>query len=167
MNKPRFIFVIVVLLVSVILASSAPALVPIRTVFCTVTKVSDGDTVTVLTAEQTKLKVRLYGIDAPETERINHRTGIVSKSGQPFGEEAQSYLASLILHRSVRLDRLDIDRYRRMVSIVWLGNTNINLGMIRVGMAEGCVEYLRDPRYRHEFLQVEQEARAKRIGIWS
>ena len=43
----------------------------IRTVTGTVTKVSDGDTIHVTTPEGTKLKVRLYGIDAPETGRYH------------------------------------------------------------------------------------------------
>ena len=61
---------------------------PIRTEEGIVKKVADGDTVTVMTNEGTKLKVRLYGIDAPETEKMNHKTGVVSKPGQPYGEEA-------------------------------------------------------------------------------
>jgi endonuclease YncB( thermonuclease family) len=43
----------------------------IRTVTGTVTKVSDGDTIQVITPERTKLTVRLYGMDAPETPKIN------------------------------------------------------------------------------------------------
>jgi len=61
---------------------------PIRTVTGTVTKVSDGDTIQITTPEQTKLRVRLYGIDAPETPKINQRTGRISKPGQPHGEES-------------------------------------------------------------------------------
>jgi endonuclease YncB( thermonuclease family) len=52
---------------------------PIRTVNGTVTKVSDGDTIHVTTPEQTKLTVRLHGIDAPETPKINQRTGHINK----------------------------------------------------------------------------------------
>ena len=52
---------------------------PIRTVTGTVTKVSDGDTIQVTTPEQTKLRVRIYGIDAPETPKINQSTGRVIK----------------------------------------------------------------------------------------
>ncbi len=61
----------------------------IRTVTGTVTKVSDGDTIHLTTPEQTILKVRLYGIDAPETDKIDHKTGNVNIPGQPYGEESQ------------------------------------------------------------------------------
>ena len=60
----------------------------IRTVTGTVTKVSDGDTIHLTTPEQTKLKARLYGIGAPETSKINNRTGQVNKPAQPYGEES-------------------------------------------------------------------------------
>lgn len=56
----------------------------IRTIKGTVTKVIDGDSIHITTPEQTKLKVRLYGIDAPETLIINHHTGQVNKPGQPL-----------------------------------------------------------------------------------
>lgn len=59
-----------------------------RTVTGTVTKVSDGDTIHLTTPEQTKLKVRLYIIDAPETAKINNRTGQVNKLAQPYREES-------------------------------------------------------------------------------
>ena len=42
--------------------------------------VSDGDTVTAISANSTRLRIRVLGIDAPE---IPHG----SKPGQPFGEE--------------------------------------------------------------------------------
>ena len=62
-------------------ASPSFAREPIRTVTGTVTKVSDGDTIQVTTPEQTKLRVRLYGIDAPETPKIDQHTGRVNKPG--------------------------------------------------------------------------------------
>jgi len=61
---------------------------PIRIIEGMVSKVSDGDTVQVQDALGTRVKVRLYGIDAPETEKRNRKTGRVSKPGQPYGEEA-------------------------------------------------------------------------------
>jgi endonuclease YncB( thermonuclease family) len=67
---------------TLLLTSFSFAREPIRTVTGTVTKVSDGDTIHVTTPEQTKLTVRLYGMDAPETPKINQRTGHINKPGQ-------------------------------------------------------------------------------------
>jgi endonuclease YncB( thermonuclease family) len=44
--------------------------------------VSDGDTLTVLTAEKRQVKIRLAGIDAPE-------------SGQDFGQRAKQAVSEL------------------------------------------------------------------------
>lgn len=104
-----------------------------RTVTGTVTKVSDGDTIHVTTPEQTKLRVRLYGIDAPETPKINQRTGHINKPGQSYGEESWKALEGKIMGKYVRHDIIDIDRYRRMVGIIWLDDRNINLEMVREG----------------------------------
>jgi len=60
----------------------------------------------------------------------------------------------------------DIDRYRRMVAILWLAERNVNQEMIAAGMAEAYVEYLKKP-YRTPFIQAEQEAKAQGKGIWS
>ena len=138
----------------------------IRTVTGTVTKVSDGDTIQVLTPEQTKLKVRLYGIDAPETAKISRSAGHARQPGQPYGDESWKVLESKIKGRQVKLDILDIDKYRRMVGMIWLDGRNINLEMVREGHAEAFIEYLKEP-YRSEFFKAEREARSAKKGIWS
>ena len=68
-------------LTTFLLATVSFAREPIRTVTGTVTKVLDGDTIQITTPEQTKLRVRIYGIDTPETPKIDQRTGRVSKPG--------------------------------------------------------------------------------------
>jgi micrococcal nuclease len=138
----------------------------IRTVNGTVTKVSDGDTIHLTTPEQTKLRVRLYGIDAPETPKINNRTGRVNKPGQPYGEESWKALESKIMGKQVKLDILDIDKYRRMVGMIWLDDRNINLEMVTEGYAEAYLEYL-EPPYRSEFIEAERKAKSAKKGIWS
>lgn len=138
----------------------------IRTVTGTVTKVSDGDTIHLTTPEQTILKVRLYGIDAPETDKINNHTGRVSKPGQPYGEESWKALKNKIMGKHVTLDILDIDKYRRMVGMIYFNDRNINLEMVRDGYAEAFIEYLKPP-YRSEFLRAEKEVRSAKRGIWS
>lgn len=137
-----------------------------RIVTGTVIKVSDGDTIHVKTPEQTKLKIRLYGVDAPEMPKINRGTGRVNKPGQPYGEESWRALKSRIMGMHVRMDIIDTDRYKRMVSIVWINNRNINLEMIREGYAEAYVEYLKEP-YRSQFMRAEMEAKSAKRGIWS
>ncbi len=161
----------ILILLSIITALTAFINIPsshaaIRMVTGKVTKVSDGDTIHLTTREQTKLRVRLYGIDAPETPKINHRTGQVNKPGQPYGLESWRALKGKINGQQVRLDILDIDKYRRMVGIIWFGDRNINIEMVSEGFAEAFIEFLKPP-YRSEFIQAEQEARTAKRGIWS
>lgn len=129
----------------------------IRTVTGIVTKVSDGDTIHLTTPEQTKLKVRLYGIDAQES---------YYKVEQPYAEEAKQALDNKIMGKKVRLDIITIDKYRRMVGIIWFDDRNINLEMVREGHAEAFIEYLDEP-YKKQFLEAEKEAKVAKKGIWS
>ena len=68
--------------------------------------VSDGDTVTVL-REKTPVKIRLNGIDCPET-------------GQDFGSKAKELTSGLVFGQSVRVIRRDTDRYGRTVADLFL-----------------------------------------------
>jgi len=164
LRKPYSIAALFALLFSLLLLSpSSYAL--IRIVEGTVTRVTDGDTIQVITREGNKLRIRLYGCDAPETEKINRRTGQISKPGQPYGEEAMEALQAKVYGKKVRVDIIDIDRYRRMVSMIWLGNRNINLEMVREGYAEAYREYLKEP-YQAQFIDAEHKARSGRKGIW-
>src|SRR4051794_5473076 len=52
--------------------------------------ISDGDTLTVLTAEKRIVKVRLYGVDAPET-------------GQDFGSRAKQAASDLAFGKTVTI----------------------------------------------------------------
>ena len=151
---------------SLILTSHSFAREPIRTITGTATKISDGDTIHVTTPEQTKLRVRLYGIDAPETPKSNQHTGHVNIPGQPYGDESKKALDGKIMGKQIRLDIIDIDQYKRMVGMIWIGNRNINLEMIQEGYAEVYYIYLKEP-YKRQFLQAQREAKSAKIGIWS
>ncbi|MDA8126580.1 MAG: thermonuclease family protein [Deltaproteobacteria bacterium] len=155
-HKSLLLLILVALLIICATASQAA---PIRTITATITKITDGDTVQAVTPEGTKLKVRLYGIDAPETAK-----GKIP--GEPFGNDARDYLTSLVSHQTVRVEIRDIDRYRRMVAIIWLNERNVNLEMVSAGMAEAYGEYLKQP-YRAPFLQAEKEAKTQGKGIWT
>ena len=71
-------------------------------------------------ANATKLRIRLIGIDAPEI--AHHRN-----PGQPFGLESRRYLERLTLNRPVRLEMFGPDRFRRFLAVVWTGETNVNI----------------------------------------
>lgn len=87
-----------------------------------VVRVSDGDTVVLLDADNTQHKIRLNGIDAPE-------------NGQPYGDKSKEYLTSLIARKEVTVEVKGKDRYKRILGVVYLGDTNINAEMIRAGYA--------------------------------
>ena len=123
-----------------------------------VQKVFDGDTVTLITRDGSKRRVRLYGIDAPE---VRHGR----KPGQAFGEDAKRALAGKVLRKVVTLTIQDIDRYKRVVGIIRIDNRNINEEMGRNGWAWAYREYLRGP-YASEFIDAEREARGKKLGLW-
>lgn len=148
------------LLLSLLLAVTYPAEArqPIRVIEGTVTKVSDGDTIQVTDQHGTKVKVRLYGIDAPETAKG-------SKPGQPYGDESFQALRKKVDRQRVRLDVMDIDKYKRLVAIAWLSNRNINREMIADGHAWAYRKYL-DRAHASEWVSEEGQARKAGKGLW-
>ena len=114
-----------------------------------VIKVADGDTITVLDDNNKKHKIRLAKIDAPELR-------------QSFGIESKNYLESLIYNKPIRVLYSSIDRYKRILGIVCLGDKEINLIMLVNGFAW---HYYTDKT--PSYIQAEKSARDKRIGLWS
>ena len=158
-------FITTALLFCLFSISAAFAKEPIRTIEGVVSKISDGDTIHVTDSYGNKVKVRFYGIDCPETEKGNKRTGKISKQGQAYGGEAYRALQGKLQRQRVRLDVMGIDRYGRTVSIAWLGNRNINLEMVADGWAWAYTQYLDRP-HASVYLQAEEQARSKRLGLW-
>jgi len=114
-----------------------------------VVAIADGDTLAVLDESKTQHKIRLAGIDAPE-------------KGQPFGTKAREALSDKVFQQSVRVDVIDIDRYRREVGRIYLGERFINMEMVRDGFAWRYVTYDKPG----EFTAAEADAREHRRGLW-
>ena len=110
---------------------------------------SDGDTITILTAERRQVRVRLGEIDTPE-------------SRQPYGNRARQALSELVFGKDVRVVVQDTDRYGRTVGRVFAGQVDANAEMVRQGAAWVYRQYSRDPA----LLQLEAEAKAARRGLW-
>ncbi len=158
MTRPRLLASALAPLVALWLAGAADAGTP-RTLVAKVDRISDGDTVTARTSEGTTLRLRLLGIDAPE---MAHGT----KPGQPFGEEARDYLDHLIGGKVVRVDTYGVDRYHRVLAVVWDEQINVNLLIVAMGYAEvyrgaPCEVSCRDLE------QAEARARRDRVGMWA
>ena len=65
----------------------------------------------------------------------------------------------------VRSEVVDIDQYKRLVSVVWLGNRNINQEMVAEGYAWAYRKHL-NRAYGSEFIKLEEQARARKLGLW-
>ncbi|MDR2995560.1 MAG: thermonuclease family protein [Bacillus cereus] len=115
-----------------------------------VISVADGDTVTILTDTNEQIRVRLYGIDAPER-------------GQDFGSKARSYLNSLCYGKMARVEKKGIDQYDRVLGIVYVNDLNLNWEMVKNGLA-WYYDYFTDDPYLEE---LERVARKQKLNIWS
>jgi micrococcal nuclease len=117
----------------------------------TITKVIDGDTV-VAEGES----IRLIGIDTDER-------------GYPCYTEAKKRMEELVLNKEVILeqDSDDKDQYDRYLRYIFIGEQNINLQMVREGLAVARF-YPENVRYKNEIVQAESAARSAKIGCkWS
>ncbi len=125
-----------------------------------VERVIDGDTIHVR-VEGKRYTVRLIGVDTPETK---HPT----KPVQYFGREASDFTKAALEGKTVMLqkDRTGdtVDRYGRWLRYVLLDGDNFNARLIRDGYAHA---YRRFPfSKRTEFIQLEEQARQRGIGLW-
>jgi micrococcal nuclease len=125
-----------------------------------VIRVYDGDTITVMMGGQ-KQSIRLVGIDTPEKSRKKN------EPGQPYSQKATKFLAGLVLNQDVSIESYGSDRYGRVLGVVYVGQTNVNLEMVRNGYAEvyrgkPAPGFDSDP-----YWQSEEQAKSKKLNIWS
>jgi endonuclease YncB( thermonuclease family) len=111
--------------------------------------VADGDTI-VLSTSHGRLRVRLFGIDAPEAD-------------QPFGPESREALADLVLGRQVDVEVVGGDPFGRVVGVVTRGETDVNAAMVRNGWAWHAARYDR----RRPLRDAQRAARAGNRGLWA
>jgi micrococcal nuclease len=119
MITQAFKIVVVPFLVFIIACPAQAADAGQVTTSATVIRVVDGDTVELDNGQ----RVRLLGIDTPE-------------KGEPMANEASDMLRQLIGPGPVKLISCqEKDPYDRLLSVVWVNNVNVNMTLVREGMA--------------------------------
>jgi len=114
-----------------------------------IVNVADGDTVTLLTANNKQIRIRLNCIDAPE-------------KSQAFGKKSKESLINLVAGKYVTVQKHDVDRYGRVVGTIYLDNTDVNLLQVKNGLAWVYDRYCNDRTY----YDAESRAREAKIGLW-
>ncbi len=131
--------------------------------FYEVSKISDGDTFYVKTENSEKFKIRLIGIDAPESYNVGTK---VRK--EYFGKEAKIYLTNLLKNKKVKLtfDVQKTDRYGRILAYAYLENgVFLNRHLVENGYAV-VATFPPNVKFVEGFTKAEKSARNKKRGLW-
>lgn len=119
-----------------------------------VVRVSDGDSVTLQT-QTGNIKIRLAGIDAPESK-------------MPHGPEAKAHLVAMVLDQEVQALVHKKDRYGRTIATLMMNTKDVNLAMVQAGWAWHYKQYAGEQTTidAATYAHAENKARALGVGLW-
>ncbi len=117
-----------------------------------VASVIDGDTI-----EVHGQRIRLHGIDAPESRQLCRLDGKLWQCGK----DATNALADKIARRPVTCEDLGRDRYKRIIARCTVVGEDLEKWMVANGWA---IAYR---RYSLDYVDEEADAQAARRGIWA
>ena len=115
--------------------------------------VGDGDTIRVTGANGQKVTIRMACIDAPETAQGDS------------GTQATLVLKQLLGAGGLEIRPQTVDRYGRTVAEVYAAGRNVNLEMVRMGLAYAYRDYLSGCD-ENAYLGAEAQAERGRQGVW-
>ncbi len=125
-------------------------------------RVVDGDTFVAKNNNGKEIKIRLIGVDTPETVKPNTPV-------QPYGKEASNYSKNHLTGKDVYLeyDKEKEDRYGRTLAYVWLDkDTMFNEELVKQGLAREKY-FAPNGKYRSTFEKDEAEAKKNKVNLWS
>lgn len=122
-----------------------------------VERVVDGDTLLLETGE----RLRLLGVDTPETVKPNHPV-------ERLGREASEFTGRFVEGKRVRLgfDKERRDRYGRLLAYVYVDDLLLNEELLRAGLGEAQLQYPYSNVMKKRFRNAEEEARRAERGLW-
>lgn len=117
--------------------------------------VFDGDTIAWVNEEnQDTLRIRLYGVDAPE-------------KAQPFGKESKDFATTLCLGKTVLFDSIDTDVFgRRLGKIITLEGVELNQELLKNGLAWHFKRYSKGSKDSLLYTTLQKEAKQQKKGLW-
>jgi len=135
-----------------------------------VVRVVDGDTLIVrkddsshpAASSERGVRLRLLGIDCPESVKPNHPV-------EPWGSEATLFTKQLVSGKAIRLqfDRRRVDRYNRYLAYVFVNDQMLNAELVRKGLARVSTFSGDSETMSRRLRDAEKEARLRSRGIWS
>jgi len=125
-----------------------------------VTRVVDGDTI-----HTDKYKIRIIGLDAPETNHSN-------KSMQCFSKEATAEMKRLVGDEMVYLrpdpSQSSTDKYGRYLFYVYLEDgRNVAYEMIKQGFAHEYTYNSNPHKWQKQFKEAQKHASDNNLGLWA
>jgi micrococcal nuclease len=126
-----------------------------------VERVVDGDTLLLRDGHQ---RVRLQGIDTPETVMEDHPV-------EAWGPEATTFAQEFVRDAGGRvrleIDGERVDQYDRALRFVWDGDRMLNEELVRAGLARAKLGYDYSQAKKDRLRRAQQEAQRAGRGIWS
>lgn len=103
-------------------------------------------------------RFRLFGVDAPESKQL-----CKGAAGKPYrcGQVAANALSDLIGRQTVTCEKMDVDRYKRIVAVCRVRGVDVGAYLVAEGLAVAYVQYSRS------YVPQQSAARKGRLGLWS
>ncbi len=145
-----------IILLALLIAISLPASAQVNILRGTVVSIADGDTITIVDDNNRQYRIRLQGIDAPE-------------SSQSFGTASSENMTKLVFNKLVSVEWNKHDRYGRIVGNVLIDGQDAGLHQVKAGLAWHYKQYQNEQSAndRLAYAEAELEARANRWGLWA
>jgi|TARA_B110000037_G_C16940626_1_gene432594 endonuclease YncB( thermonuclease family) len=120
-----------------------------------ISRVIDADTIIFKSDQGINYKVRLLGIDAPEINQV-------------YGKEANRYLSNKVLGKKLTVLGKNKDRYQRLLGKLILDGNDINLDLVKNGMAWHYKFYKKSQEKKDQLLysNAEKYAKVNKLGLW-